>query len=415
MEIEDYFEPKAVNVRNFFRQDNKKYYIPDHQRNYAWTDNELEDLWSDFISVVKNSLDESNGYTEKHNARPYFLGGIVLTKKERNYEIIDGQQRLTTITILAKSLADLARRIDDPHSFTGIINSLKDIYTYSDPLDDFEPFLHLDDSINNFFLNYILTRHTPQERAEYYNRNTPRRKAAELIKGAHDFFLTKLEIEFPQDIDQGVLINKLKGYVKILTRYMSFLKIIVQDRAMAYVIFGSLNKRGKDLSGSDLIKNELFKRETNDRRYSELKNSWDGVINTIENENLTGYIRFQYASKYGNVKPRDLFSTITEHITKTTTPSSYVTELEEESEWFARINSIGTQYWNNSITAKLKTFKKIDITHHTPLLLTGAVKYGDSQADFERLLDSLITFCIRYFTIGSQTVNDSRKRDRQHV
>ncbi|GEN52422.1 HNH endonuclease family protein [Halobacillus faecis] len=56
-------------------------------------------------------------------------------------------------------------------------------------------------------------------------------------------------------------------------------------------------------------------------------------------------------------------------------------------------------------------FKKLDITHHIPLLLTGAIRYGEGDHDsFERLLDSLISFCFRYFTIGNRTVADLEKQ-----
>ncbi|MCS0791649.1 DUF262 domain-containing HNH endonuclease family protein [Cytobacillus firmus] len=406
MQIEDFFEPKAVNIRNFFIQDNKKYYIPEHQRNYAWETAELEDLWQDFKGLINKSFDETRNYTVRLDSRPYFLGGIVLTKKDNYFEVVDGQQRLTTLTIFLKVLRDLTYRITDIHSMAEYKSAIEQIYTYSDPFDEFEPYLNLDDSLNDFFKNYILICNTPEERENYYRRNTPREgSAAYLVKKAHDFLTEKINIEFPQEMAEEELINKLKCYIQALTRYMCLLKIVVQDRAMAYVIFGSLNKRGKDLSESDLIKNELFKMEENATRRSEIKTKWDSVINTIEDENLTEYIRFHYASKFGSVKPRDLFTKITSYINEVN-PNNYINELVEESEWYARINSIGTQYWSNGISEKLKVFKKIDVTHSIPLLLTAAVKHGDEPDTFEKLLDSLITFCIRYFTIGKFTVND---------
>ena len=406
MRIEDYFEPKAVNIRNFFIRDHKKYYIPEHQRNYAWQKSELDDLWQDFTEYFKLSFDENQNYTERLGARPYFLGGIVLTKKDDDFEVVDGQQRLTTMTIFLKALRDLTFRIEDIHSMTPIKNAIEQIYTFSEPLNEFESYLNLDESLDEFFQNYVLLCNNEKEREAYYEKNTPREgSAADLVKKAHDFFVEKLNTEFPVELDQEKLTNKLNGYTRALTQYFSFLKIVVEDRAMAYVIFGSLNKRGKDLSESDLIKNELFKREDNSTRMAEIKRKWDNIINTIEDDNLTNFIRFHYASHYGSVKPRDLFTKISKHIISVNS-ITYLNSLLMESEWYARVNLVGTQYWSNDITEKLKIFKKIDVSHANPLLLTAAVKYGNDEEEFKKILDSLITFCIRYFTIGSKTVSD---------
>ena len=406
MRIEDYFEPNAVNVRNFFIRDHKKYYIPEHQRNYAWQKSELDDLWQDFTEYFKLSFDENQNYTERLGARPYFLGGIVLTKKDDYFEVVDGQQRLTTMTIFLKALRDLTFRIEDIHSMTPIKNAIEQIYTFSEPLNEFESYLNLDESLDEFFQNYVLLCNNEKEREAYYKKNTPREgSAADLVKKAHDFFVEKLNTEFPVELEQEKLTNKLNGYTRALTQYFSFLKIVVEDRAMAYVIFGSLNKRGKDLSESDLIKNELFKREDNSTRMAEIKRKWDSIINTIEDDNLTNFIRFHYASHYGSVKPRDLFTKISKHIISVNS-ITYLNSLLMESEWYARVNLVGTQYWSNDITEKLKIFKKIDVSHANPLLLTAAVKYGNDEEQFKKILDSLITFCIRYFTIGSKTVSD---------
>ena len=73
-----------------------EYHIPSYQRPYAWTTEETSDLFSDLYDFYKNQKDEQ-----------YFLGSIVLIKDEGNpyAEVIDGQQRLTTLTILLATLA----------------------------------------------------------------------------------------------------------------------------------------------------------------------------------------------------------------------------------------------------------------------------------------------------------------------
>lgn len=75
--------------------DDFEYYIPSYQRPYAWTTEEASELFDDLYNFYKDE-DEGNGY---------FLGSIVLIKKDKfdpSAEVIDGQQRLTTLTILLR-------------------------------------------------------------------------------------------------------------------------------------------------------------------------------------------------------------------------------------------------------------------------------------------------------------------------
>jgi len=77
-----------------------------------------------------------------------------------------------------------------------------------------------------------------------------------------------------------------------------------------------------------------------------------------------------------------------------------------ESEWFAKVSLIGTPYWNQSITKKLEAFKKLDVSHSLPLLLTVAILFNDDMNNFERLVNATLVFCFRYFTIGRNSVEN---------
>lgn len=91
--------------------------------------------------------------------------------------------------------------------------------------------------------------------------------------------------------------GKLVCYIKAFTRLFTVLKIVVKERETAYTIFGTLSNRGKDLTDSDIIKNEIFQSVEEERSHL-IKNKWDSIIESIENEDLTGYIRFHFASQF---------------------------------------------------------------------------------------------------------------------
>ena len=226
------------------------------------------------------------------------------------------------------------------------------------------------------------------------------------LKTAYDYFEGKLEEEFPIVLTGKELKDKLLCYIKAFTRLFTLLKIVVKERETAYTIFGTLNTRGKDLTDSDILKNEIFQYVEEDRRHL-IKDQWDSIIESIENEDLTGYIRFHYASKYNPVKKADLFNVISKHL-KTMNTIKYLDNLKSEADWFARVTLIQPQpqNWDEEIYRMLRAFKSLDITHGTPLLLTGAVLYNNEVKKFKRLVNATLVFCFRYFTILNNKVPD---------
>jgi len=95
-DISGIFKPEAKNIIKIFGDADSYYQIPDYQRSYSWGDEEVEQLWDDIYSAMESG-DES-----------YFLGAMILIKtKDGYFEVVDGQQRLTTLTILFCVIRDL--------------------------------------------------------------------------------------------------------------------------------------------------------------------------------------------------------------------------------------------------------------------------------------------------------------------
>ncbi|MRJ07911.1 DUF262 domain-containing protein [Ornithobacterium rhinotracheale] len=101
-------KPTMIPIADLFSEKESKYYsIPIYQRNYAWTEKEIIQLMQDLNDVFeKNEKEKKNG---KNNEKKYFLGTLVVSEKEEYYEVIDGQQRLTTLFVL---LAVLSKHTD---------------------------------------------------------------------------------------------------------------------------------------------------------------------------------------------------------------------------------------------------------------------------------------------------------------
>src|SRR5690554_5897585 len=100
--MEDIFKPSSLSIKQLFGNTDALYQIPRYQRAYSWGDNELDKLWDDIIEAQQNDPN-------------YFLGSIITAKPEENssyLDIVDGQQRLTTLIIMLCVYRDLYPEIN---------------------------------------------------------------------------------------------------------------------------------------------------------------------------------------------------------------------------------------------------------------------------------------------------------------
>lgn len=238
--MEDIFRPSSLTIKKLFGDSDSFYQIPRYQRAYSWGDDQLEKLWDDLIEA-------------KENDPNYFLGSVITAKSEDNtsyLDIVDGQQRLTTLTILLCVYRDLFPNINDDlldtdpfaidNKVIGISIKFNDRFerlrlrTHSNHQSDFDTIVLNGDTTN-------LKKPTKQD----LRKDEPKHK---FINTAH-FFTNKLK-DLGKD-DAGALINYLFNSVKII-------RIDCQSVAFAIKLFQVLNDRGLDLSNADLIKSFLI-------------------------------------------------------------------------------------------------------------------------------------------------------------
>lgn len=416
IEASDIFKSDESNLFDIFNTA-KKFLVPDYQRKYAWTKNQLDQLWDDFKKTHESCYDDKMNLKNISEQRPHFLGAIVLTILENeNYEIIDGQQRLTTICIFMKVLLEISERITDVNEKYNIMRMAEPFLQSNIPGMPFESKITLDDTIDEFFKEYILLTKNKEEKDTYLNSKIMRKNSSKmLIKESYEFIYEKLKEEFPESMTSSEIYQKLYTYVIVVSRYFLVLKIGVKKKNTAYTIFETLNKRGKDLSESDMIKNALFKVIGNTN--SDIKLKWDTICENIDTEDLTEYIRFSYVSKVNNVTPAQLYEEVRKLIKNNNEATKYLEELESESELYGHIININYNYWSSfpigeDIINDLNAIKDMDIKNCTPLILSGAIRFIKDEnniEEFSKLLSNVTTFCFRYFTIGGNSVSNFDK------
>ena len=256
--------------------------IPNYQRPYAWTTEQTEQLLVDLINALGDET------TDINNIPPYFLGNIVLIKPigRCESEVVDGQQRLTTLTILFSVLREL---LPTHKSFLETLIGQPENLLTGTPA---SPRLVLRKRDYNFFEEYIQNSNGLEQLQNIHFDSLPdsQRNIAENTS----FLLERITKELPEES------QKLRLTQFILQR--CYLVIVhTPDFDSAYKIFSVLNDRGLDLSITDILKADVIGKLSNNIKQEEIyTRKWENIEELLGRKDFTelfSYIRMIYAKK----------------------------------------------------------------------------------------------------------------------
>lgn len=329
--------PEVKNIRQLLNS-KKQFLIPRFQREYSWEKKNYEEFLNDIIKGLKiNDIGQLS--SEK-----YFLGTMLFigsytdgTTKE--IEVVDGQQRLTTITILFSAMAESFK-------LAGEEKLSKIIFDYIMTTDDNgEPVRILKTSTSYpFFSNFI------QDATKSHIKD-PSSEEEMCIKETYDFFksalteknIRKLLKKFNASqcsLDRVEYTNILKA---IRDRVLNsvFVSISTDTQEQANMIFEILNAKGKRLASIDLIKNKLFESVNYTEPADYATDTWNEIKKTLTSRK--GMIRFEsfyrqfWNSKYKKTADKDLYDEFNRTITTKERAEQLLSELEDESKQYVNI------------------------------------------------------------------------------
>jgi len=267
---------KPLRVSELFSA-NQYYIVPKYQRNFAWTDEEVSELMSDLIEAWKKFPDER-----------YLLGQIIVCpavdrldgqKNLNQWDLIDGQQRCTTLYILTLIAAKYLQNNLPEDSPRALKNFVVDQNTRLSIIDTFD------------------------ENIEY-----PRIRAA----ADGEWFLSKLlfdiELPVPKSPTQTNIVNakieieealnrilvpegrtlydEIKSFLEFVSTNVYIVRLALTDSGQAMRVFQKVNNRGLELDSADLIKNFLFQKVTSDQQFSELALLWEKATKELYKSRL---------------------------------------------------------------------------------------------------------------------------------
>jgi len=265
--------------------------VPLYQRSYAWEETHVSDLYDDLFSSIRNSEDE------------YFIGSVVISSGKDRDEVVDGQQRLATISILLSAIRDYFYSVGDKERATDIQNQY--LSNRDRRSQEVIPNLKLNSTDNNFFYNTIVLHPSTIE--------SPSRASHDRLSKAHAIAVEKIKA-YVATVNNPV--SSLLDLCDFIDEHLKIIVVKVPNHANAFTIFETLNDRGLELAISDLWTNDLLGQA--DNRLTEVQDNWTQMYSLLENtENealVVTFLRQYWSSLHGLTRERDLYKKIKEKI-----------------------------------------------------------------------------------------------------
>ena len=367
---------------------NRSFVVPKFQRDYSWDTEQWDDLWQDIETMI-NENDE------------HYMGYLVLqTSDNKCFNIIDGQQRFTTVLLLIysaiKCIESLVMQNMDIEENQRRVKSLKNLYIgKEDPVTlDYDNLLTLNRNNNPYFSDYILKLGNLRTR----NLTTTEK----LMKRCFEYYEGKLSKKF----ESG---REYASFIQEVADRLYFTQIVVSDEMNAFRVFETLNARGVQLSSADLLKNYLFSKVdsqlTHTSRIDTLERKWSMLTDNIKAEKLPEFLRYYWNIQHKTIRASLVYKTIREEIKEDKQVFALLDELLRFSDIYMALTDENDEMWTDTEVREyiglLNLFRL-----KQPYSMLMAAKAFLSDVDFKRVLKKVITICFRYNVISDRNPND---------
>lgn len=244
-------------LKDLFDLANYQFRIPGYQRPYAWGEEEAQALVDDLI----------NAYSESQRDREYFLGSIVVIQRPNDLtsEIVDGQQRLTSLTILLSVIRNLL-----PDTSSGLKQKITSMLE-SQHLTDKQIGLTIRKADNDFFKSYVVSERGMPTLLTM-DAGVQRGSSQECIRDNAKVFHRQLLEYLPKNDKRE---EDLLGILNYILEKTCVVIVATQDFDNAYKIFSSLNNRGLPLDPPDILKAILLEKIEEESKLHEYTEKWE--------------------------------------------------------------------------------------------------------------------------------------------
>ncbi|MBA6224011.1 DUF262 domain-containing protein [Colwellia sp. MB02u-18] len=380
--------------------------IPRFQRPYSWEIDEVESFWNDVV---------------KENPENYFIGSMVVYQAKKPYfGIVDGQQRLTTITLILSVLRNAFLKIGEENLAKGIHK-----YIEKANIDNEDEYVLKAETSFPYLQSHI-------QSFEGFKLNCDVGTEELKLKKSYDFLTKKLFESLPELLSysdeetqhllftnhDAELVQQLKAIRdKVLSLKLVFIQL--ENEEDAYLIFETLNARGKDLTTSDLVKNLLLKKLQNKNIIlDKAKESWKTLTKKFDDisdiDVLGSYLLHYWMSQYEYTTDKTLFSKVKLHLKNgDDRANTLITDLNESAEYYCRMLRPDSCRWNKEerevkrLLESLNIFKVKQQSSFVLSLLRAYYKNKITLKNLKNTLTKIVSFHYCFNAITKQRSSGS--------
>lgn len=365
---------------------NSTFEVPQYQREYSWQTDEVTEFWND----LRNNLDSDS----------YFLGLIILTAEEQRKHVVDGQQRIVTLTLLANAIyheaVNRGRRALADRIRADFLRSI-DFET-----DETDPRVILSDQADNQTIQQILdTGEAPEVIQDEDSASHRIAESYKLLKSA-------LAVDIESDP-----FKRLGKWTEFLANRVYLAVFVHPDAATAYQVFEVINTRGRDLTTADLLKNYILSQTApldREERYQHWRSMARSFAIEGANNTFVQFIRHAVTVQSGHILPKSLFGFLAgreKHPNKTPpTPNQLVEILDEYYPLYLQMvdPTLSGPADENALRV-FSALNDINVMTVRPILLALS-----GQPDSEQGFDYILRLVVRRIIVGSLGTGNIERR-----
>lgn len=371
----------------------KNYSVPPYQRDYSWKQEHWEDLWEDLLNIEDSKED-------------HYMGALVLESGERKqFRIIDGQQRMATLSILMLACIDylyvLASEGVDAVANKERAGLLESSYLGAkDPTSlRITPKLKLNANDDDFFQLNLAQRKPPQGGIRGL------RDSEKLLWDCFLFFKRKIQEKFSLH-KKGEFVTNFVS--EVVTERLVFISVRVQDQLSAYTVFETLNARGLELTETDLLKNYLLSLADRLSRsqMEPVLRQWARITARVGIASFPEFLRHHLNSRREYVRQKQLFKTIKRDVTTLDQVFSLLDQLEKDAAWYEALNDFSSTFWLDyqGASEQVRVLNLFSVSQFTPLVLAAKETFTTPN-DLVDILRYCAVLSVRFNGVGRRSTH----------
>lgn len=393
MAIRETLNAKPVTLAEVL-SNGKRYIVPPFQRDYAWDQTEWAELWADLSELHRSPED-----------RNHYLGALVLQPvgQRSDRHIIDGQQRLVTLSLLALAViarihALVANGIDVDDN-TERIRLLRERFVSTKDAASLQHSsrLRLNDADNPFYSTYLV-------QGVVHPRPARLKGSEGRLYRALQYFSDQLGTLVGADATGADLTRFLEETV---AQRLKFIEILVEDDETAFTVFETLNARGVALGTADLLKNYLFAVASKGGRsdLEQAQTQWDLMLRAVPMDSLSTFLFHKLAGRSADLREKRVFHEVKKIVPTRMNAFDFLREMKDAADIYSALDDPHDDLWQAFPGARphVRALQILRVEQCKPVLLAAFPRLEHRPDQVTRLLQGIVAVSLRAIVTHKNT------------